>query len=149
MSLGFDVNTDNMERLTNELVDKSLDVQREIDTINDEAKVLEASAPLVTVMVDGTTFKDIDFNYFDMTLGEFVTTHLERVKEARLIKYLKTKYDGFNGVPMVHLQQELQATHEEMKSVNNHLKLELGKVDIHSFIPFELVAVIVMMQDED
>jgi len=138
-----------LNRLADNLLQADLDVQREIDLLNEDAKKLEDSAPKVTVTIGDTTFKNIDFKYFDITIGEFVKTHLERKEEERITNYLKSKYDGFNGCPYCQIQEELKVTQAEMNSVDNYLREELEvKVLKDLFIPFEVVATLVLMQDE-
>ena len=148
MNLGFEP-ADTLEVMTDKLKDDAINMMRKIDTLNCEAKVLEDSVPTVTITIGTTTFKNIDSKYFDIPIGEFVSTHLERVEENRVTNYLKSKYDGFNGVPHCNLQDELQVTSERMISIDNYLREELEiKMLKDLFIPFELVTTLVLMQDK-
>jgi len=66
----------------------------------------------------------------------------------RVKAYLQCKYDGFKGLPVEYLAEELlPASNEEMKAIKSAIKDELGikgKRPLPEFIPFEIVADVIL-----
>jgi len=64
-------------------------------------------------------------------------------EHQRVLDYLKSKYDGFNGVPVCNLEDELMCdTDEQYKAVKQQITHEMKKKTLNrdDFVPFEIVA---------
>ena len=65
-------------------------------------------------------------------------------EHQRVLDYLKSKYDGFNGVPICNLEGEflLEETSPELRSIKSQMAKEMGRKVLNrdDFVPFEIVA---------
>ncbi|MDB2562208.1 hypothetical protein N9X61_01240 [Sulfurimonas sp.] len=128
--------------MTNELKVEMVDLEAQAITLDIELDSIEASEAVV-VVVNGETF-DIIPEYFNEPIGVFIKESYDRKAETHLVEYLKKKYEGYQGVPVEYLNDELLL--EDTNQVKTFLTTHYGKKYIQ-FVDFELVADYIFTKD--
>jgi len=121
---------EHLNKLTDELVDMSIGMRRELDELE----------PTVLVVINGDSMS-IGSEYLHLTLQELVDANRDNNNENRLVNYLRDKYEKYNGLPKQYLADEILT--ENMTAIHNWIREELAVTKLPEFIPFELVASIV------
>lgn len=121
--------------MTDELKVAMVDCERDALNMDITIDKLEASEE-VAVTIMGERF-EVAPQYFHESIGSFIKEAYDRKSESYLIEYLKKKYEGYNGVPVQYLNDELLL--EDEKLVKNFLAMYYGRKKVE-FVHFDVVA---------
>ena len=101
------------------------------------------------MVLDGITF-DLRESDYSLSLSDFIEAVAELKKDKALTDYLKTKYEGFSGIPFDCVIDEVLIDENQ---INNwiceelsltHKQLSKRKNDL--FVPFEIVEEMIISQ---
>jgi len=128
-----------MNRLTDSLIEKSVDIQKELSEIEP-----------VTIIVDGVEFF-VPYEHFDTPIRVFIDGLMLKQQELRLVKYLENKYGRDNMLTFDQAKKETLLTDSQLR---NAYKLFYDDGEINKqllFFDIEIISQIIMMsasQDE-
>ena len=124
-----------LNRLTDGLLEKSVDLLQQLDEIES-----------VCVSVNGVEF-DILPTHFDITIQELLDGLHLRVQELRLVKYLEKKYGRDNMLTFDQAKKETLLTDSQLRNAYK-LFYDDGEVNKQLLLfDIEVVSQIIMMND--
>ena len=120
-----------MNRLTDSLIEKSVDIQKELSEIEP-----------VTIIVDGVEFF-VPYEHFDTPIRVFIDGLMLKQQELRLVQYLEKKYKN----TVLNFEQALKETLLSASQLRN--AYELFGVEDDYCTDVETISQIIMMSQDD
>ena len=111
-----------------------VDAEATVMAMGAEIDAIEATETIQVKILDSVF--DIEPRYFHESIGSFIASAFDEKAENHLVQYLKTKYAGFNGVPIHLANDELLLTEKQYK---NFLAINYGRKKVE-FVDFSLIA---------